>query len=162
MGYDDASGRVIIPYPGSDYYHIDRLITGGSTNAPKYIKPKSSLVGPEPIWNPDALEEDCFFVVEGPFDAIAVQSCGYPAVALCGTGHDALVKALIDKQYQGTVVIMLDCDLAGIKAACSMEQKLFDSKIKCGIADIGDLLPEAIRAEHLKAEKARRKEASGW
>lgn len=115
LGYDRIGKRIVIPYPGSDYYHIDRDITGQAPN--KYTKPPSNLVGSQPLWRPNALNFPQFFVVEGPFDAIAVSECGYPCVALCGTASSVLVDACRARDYRGLISILADGDETGWNAA---------------------------------------------
>lgn len=106
-------GRVIIPWPGAPWYHIDRS-TDPRAKAAKYHKPKSTEVGPQPLWNPEAFKgAEPVFVVEGPLDALAIQACGHPAVALGGTsdGNSELVAAIKAQRKPPVVVLMLDNDL---------------------------------------------------
>lgn len=121
IGYDPKRERLIIPWPGSDYYHCDRAI--GSTG-PKYLYPHSETdggkhpievcVGPKPIYNPQALDEKAFVVVEGAMDAMALMRIGTGAViALGGTGYNMLMDELKDRHYQGCVIAMLDNDKTG-------------------------------------------------
>ena len=121
-------GRIVIPWAGSGYYHIDRAIAPDVAQA-KYHKPKSAEVGPQPLWNPAALQAPAFFVVEGALDALAVQSCGYPAIALGSTGDTDLVEAMTATTKgvangAGTAVLMLDNDGAGHKAQADLAEAL--------------------------------------
>lgn len=109
LGYDPASKRIVIPFPGSDWYHVDRDITGTSDH--KYSKPQSAKVGPQPVWNEAAMDEPAYFIVEGPLDALAVQACGYPSVALCSTGDRKYVD--VAKKHKGMAILMLDNDEPG-------------------------------------------------
>lgn len=113
LGYDpDYKGknetRIIIPWTGSTYYHIDRSIDGRENG--KYNKPSSGEVGEQPLYNPQAFDHDYIIVVEGALDAIAVQMCGYNAVALGGTGVNAFVTEAARRNYKGVVIDMLDAD----------------------------------------------------
>lgn len=110
IGYDPRRKRVIIPYRESDYYHIDRDITGNAPN--KYEKPKSDEVGKEPLWvSPDALKGECIFIVEGPFDALAVEACGFGVMAICSaSAWMKAVDTLVSRDYKGAVVVALDND----------------------------------------------------
>ena len=109
LGYDPASKRIIIPFPGADWYHVDRDITGKSDH--KYSKPQSAKVGPQPVWNEAAMDEPAYIIVEGPLDALAVQACGYPSIALCSTGGRKYVD--VAKKHRGIAVLMLDNDEPG-------------------------------------------------
>ena len=111
MGYDRATKRLVIPWRGSDYYHIDRDTTGRAAH--KYEKPKSDEVGPQPVYNPEALNGESFFVVEGALDAIALQTLGFEAVALGGVGINALVTALQAVASKPTALLMFDRDETG-------------------------------------------------
>ena len=123
-GWQDDKGewhntpRLVIPWQGSDYYHIDRAIDERARNL-KYDKPPSNptdkhpigeCVGAQPIYNPAAFEQGYIVVVEGALDAIAVQLCGYNAVALGGTAINDFVNEAAARNYSGVVIDMLDCD----------------------------------------------------
>ena len=111
MGYDAQRKRLVIPWKGSDYYHIDRDITG---NAPhKYNKPKADEVGPQPLYNPEALENGAFAVVEGAFDAVALETLGIPAVALGGGGISRLTEALLAMPEKPIALLCFDRDATG-------------------------------------------------
>lgn len=111
LGYDSVRRRLVIPFPGNGYYHIDRAIDADVT--PKYVKPSKEAVGPAPLWNPAAFGTDHIVVVEGAFDAFAVEACGHPAVALTGTGSSRFVAEAAARQYAGEIIILLDNDDAG-------------------------------------------------
>ena len=115
LGYDPKGRRIVIPWAGSDYYHIDRSIDHDGKG--KYHKPAYEDVGIQPIWNRAAISgERPYFVVEGAIDALAVQAAGGEAVALGGTGTRAFLEAAA--AYKGTTmpILMLDGDEAGRKA----------------------------------------------
>lgn len=114
-------GRLIIPWPGSDYYHIDRSVDPRAKER-KYIKPASKDVGKQPIFNPDALSSHSVFLCEGALDALSIMACGQQAIALGGTAHYDISNYLRSKHYAGSVIIMLDNDSAG-KAA---SDKIYD------------------------------------
>ena len=114
-GWQDEAGnwhntpRLVLPWLGSDYYHIDRAIDPRA-GAGKYSKPKSDEVGGQPLYNPEAFAGDYVIVVEGVIDAIAVQLCGYNAVALGGTAVNDFANEAAARNYSGVVIDMLDCD----------------------------------------------------
>ena len=126
FGYDPSRRRVIIPWEGSDYYHIDRSIVEAN---PKYTKPKANVVGPQPLYDLSALSSPAFFLVEGAFDALAVRACGFKAVALGGTGGRSAVEALSSRKYKGVVIVMLDNDKAGAAASLEIDHLLTQAEI---------------------------------
>ena len=129
ISFDPGAKRLVIPFPGSDGYHVDRDCTGRSTR--KYLKPKSEEEGPQPVWNPDAFQKDVVFAVEGPFDAIAVEEAGFASTALCGTSYARTVERLVSMRYRGRVVVMLDNDAAGRSHARDMAAALREAGITC-------------------------------
>lgn len=131
--YQDDAGdwhkapRVVIPWMGCDYYHIDRAIDSSEHRAKgaKYVKPSSEDVGPQPLFNIDALKSsDVVFVVEGLMDAYAIEAVGYRAIATAGTGWQETEEAIEGRGYRGTVVAMLDWDDAGRTANAAMVNAL--------------------------------------
>ena len=122
FGFNPKTRRIVIPWStrSDEYYHIDRAVDGSAT--PKYLKPPSKEVGPQPVHNESAFDQKLFFAVEGLFDAYAIMACGYPAVAL-GSVDD---KAFIDnaEAYKGCIILALDCDEAGRDGAKRVAAKL--------------------------------------
>lgn len=118
-GQKHKTGRVIIPWQGCDYYHIDRAIDNRAKDK-KYVKPSSDYVGEQPIYNPGALSQKAFFIVEGILDALAIKVCGYEAIALMGTDNEntleQISKANPKEERPGIAVVMMDGDEPG-KAA---------------------------------------------
>lgn len=141
FGYDPQRKRLVIPWKGSSFYHIDRA-TGDAV--PKYTKPKTEDVGAQPLYNPEALKQPVFFIVEGALDAAAVELCGYQAIALGGTGARAAVDAMRARKPKGTAVVLLDSDEAGQRA----------SEELCGML-------EAAGIEHTTAQ-TQTKDAGEW
>ena len=117
LGYDAASNRLVIPYTGSEFYHVDRDTTGNAAH--KYEKPKSSEVGTEPLYGINYLQQqqEPVFIVEGALDALAIENVGAPAIALCGTGSNKLIKALSTVKQPPMLLLSLDNDKAGREAA---------------------------------------------
>lgn len=140
FGYDPEKQRLIIPWTGSEYYHSDRDTTGRAKL--RYSYPKSDSVGSRPLFNPAALEGDCFFLCEGALDALAVMVCGYQAIAAGGTGTRHITEALGTKRYRGTVVILMDSDPeengAGQRAAAEIAASLEQMGITHLIADLSE------------------------
>lgn len=114
LGYDGERKRLVIPYAGSDYFHVDRDITG--TAEEKYTVPSTDELGSLPLYNPSAFDSPAFYVVEGPLDALAILDEGKPAIALCGTNFEEVVAAAVSRGYRGTIIAALDGDAEGRKA----------------------------------------------
>ena len=114
-GWQDEAGawhrtpRLVLPWLGSDYYHIDRAIDGRAGNL-KYDKPSKGEVGAQPLYNPEAFAQDYVIAVEGVLDAIVLQLCGFNAIALGGTTVNDLANEAAARNYAGTVIDMLDAD----------------------------------------------------
>ena len=115
LGYDKASRRLVIPWKGCDYYHADRDTTG--KDSPKYKYPKSDEVGPRPLYNVSALSAPIVFIVEGALDALAVEGCGYQAVALGSNRNNQLADEVNARGSKGAFVLLLDADKAGDEGA---------------------------------------------
>lgn len=129
IGYDAKAKRIVIPYPGSDYYHADRDITG-SAYRNRYDKPKMADVGPEPMWNPGALDSEFIVMVEGQLDALAVADLGFEAVACGGVGTAPTLKAMRERGgYDGSVLLMFDNDKAGREASARALSQLTEPSI---------------------------------
>lgn len=114
FGWDAKRRRLVIPWPGqsSPWYHIDRDVTGSSSH--KYEKPRTDVVGPQPIfsigWSREA--GGTVVIVEGAFDAMAVHAIGFPRViALCGSSSNAVIRCLMG--YRDGVIVALDNDDTG-------------------------------------------------
>lgn len=132
LRYDSANKRVVIPYKGSVYYHVDRDITGHSHK--KYDKPNSGTYGPEPMWNPSALDSAKFILVEGQLDALAVDSLGFNSVACGGCGlAPTLSEIKLRGGFKGKVLIMHDNDDAGHTADELAAKELKAIGVKCCI-----------------------------
>ena len=114
-GWQDEAGqwhntpRLVLPWPGCDYYHIDRAIDGRARNL-KYDKPSSDEVGAQPLYNPEAFTQDYVIAVEGVLDAIALTLSGFNAIALGGTAVNDFANEAAARNYAGTVIDMLDAD----------------------------------------------------
>lgn len=148
IGYDAGRKRLVLPWEGSEHYHIDRDTTGAAQA--KYTKPKSEQVGRQPLYNPKALEAPAFFIVEGVLDALAVRACGFEAVALGGTGAAQAVEEMNARGAYGVAVCLLDGDEKGQEAQAALDGLLEAA----GILHIAAQLPEhKDAAEALAADR---------
>lgn len=146
-GWKDENGnrhntpRLVIPWAGTDYYHIDRAIDDRA-KAIKYDKPPSTpddekgiteadCVGAQPVFNAEGFGQSYVIVVEGALDAYAIQLCGYNAIALGGTGANNFTTEAKERNFTGVVIDMLDADEAGEKAGASLCELMEEAGITC-------------------------------
>ena len=117
IGYNQQKQTLVLPFTGSSYYHIDRNINPASKG--KYYKPKSDVLGEQPLYNPAALKQDVCIVVEGVFDAMALLTLGFNnVIALCGAVNTTeLINNLKSTGHKPYIVIFLDNDKGGIDGA---------------------------------------------
>ena len=127
LGYDGARDMVVIPYPGVDYYIGRRMNIDGSG---KYYKPKTSLYGPEPIYNAPALDNLFSFATEGQLDALSVIQSGGNAFAIGGGGISKLDEY---KKLPEKVCIVADNDEPGEKTARRLQDLLKGRSVKASV-----------------------------
>lgn len=147
------SKRLIIPYPGIDYYYAARDIT--DEHPKKYRKPYAAKVGAEPLFNASATESPVFVACEGQLDCLAITACGIPCVSIGGTGAQHLLDRLNANRFSGCVIIALDNDEAGATHAANLSDALSALGIANVFADgfnnISDQLykdPDELRAKY--------------
>lgn len=136
VGWDVERRRVTIPYTpgGGGYYHCDRDVTGRAEH--KYDKPRSALVGKEPLFHAENLAGELCFVVEGQLDALAVEACGFPAVALGTSSSNSLEGEIRGRAFHGTLAVMLDADETGRRQSPELAKKLRDAKVRCNVMEV--------------------------
>jgi replicative DNA helicase len=128
LGYDRTKCRIIVPWRGCDYYHIDRDITGSASH--KYEKPGTAKVGKQPLYNAEALKAESFFVVEGLFDALALELLGFSnVIALAGCAGNQLAEAMLAEPRRGVAILALDRDEEGQKAQAKLASQLEESAL---------------------------------
>lgn len=155
LGYDPERRRLVIPWRGADWYHVDRAIADNQGN--KYLKPRNDQVGAQPLYNPRAAREKAFFIVEGVLDAIAVHLCGFEAVAVASSTISERnlteLSALIPSGISGGVaVLMLDNDQAGKEGTEKVREAFSASGIAYAVAEAGEGVPKDA-AEWYRADK---------
>lgn len=141
-GWKDEAGnwhkspRLVIPWEGNDYYHIDRAVDDRAHDL-KYDKPKEIEVGAQPLYNPEAFEQDYVIAVEGVLDAIALQLCDFNAVALGGTATRNFVNEAAARNYRGVVIDMLDADGAMMEGGKWSKGRGAGAELVSLLADVG-------------------------
>lgn len=162
-----ATPRLIIPTSASSYLARD---TRAEIPEPQRQYSKSK-VGKVHIFNLDALEdaERPCFVVEGEIDALSIIEVGGNALALGSTSNaDSLLRALEGRKLKQPLIIALDNDEAGEKAAkrlCGGLEKqglTFYRRNPCeGFKDANEVLqkdPDSLRAAVEAANNAGQEE----
>lgn len=96
FGYDESSGRVVIPYPGMDYY-TKRLCRDAEKY--KYLYPENK---PKPLFIVKDSDSDYYFITEGQFDAVSMIQAGAKNVIALGGGS---YKLLGDMEISGAVIV---------------------------------------------------------
>lgn len=146
--------RIIIPC--SKGHYVARRTDGGTDR--KKLNPKGStpaIFNEKVLFAPEAQE---VFITEGAFDALSVMEAGGEAIALNSTNN---ARKLIDKLAQtataATLILCLDNDGAGSRAAKELQEGLQGLKIPFITADICNGLKdpnEALTADYPAFEAA--------
>lgn len=160
-----ATARIIMPVTKNHY--VARA-TDPDTE-PQYKKQNETGGGEAGIFNAAGLYNgapETVFVVEGIFDALSIIEAGGVAVALNSTSNAArLVKQLETRPTDATLILCLDDDKAGKRAADTLRDGLTRlnisfilSDINCGQNDPNDAL-RANRGEFVKAIREAERQA---
>lgn len=128
----EPTARIIIPTTESHY--IARAI---NPDVKQYAKMNEGKPG---IFNAGVVYDDKYesvFVTEGAFDALSIIEMGAAAVALNSTSNVKLfLKQLEAKPTRAALILCLDNDDQGKKAAAELKQGLVDLGIDYATADI--------------------------
>ena len=136
--------RILIP-SGENFY-VARFVGSlddydGTTR--KFVADTQKLNAGKPklfLSKPDVLDSDSpIFAVEGAIDAVSVELVGFDAVALNSAANgDLLVDALDEKKTKPPVVIMMDSDESGRKAAPKLYAELINIGVPCCVRYLFD------------------------
>ena len=122
------SPRLIIPNDSGGY--LARDTRENLTEAQK--KYSKQRVGTVALFNSAVLRqsEQPIFIVEGEFDALSIIDAGGQAVALCSASNtQKLLEAVKENKPSQPLIIALDSDTAGEKAAENLSAGLMNLKI---------------------------------
>lgn len=151
-----ATARIIMPV--SKNHYVARAI---SPDSPKeYAKMNETGGGRGGIFNSRAVygEQEAVFVVEGIFDALSIIETGAAAIALNSTSNvDLFIKQLEQEPTRATLIICLDNDDPGKKAATVIKEGLTRLNISCVAADISGRFKDpndALTGDRAAFEKA--------
>ena len=126
--------RIILPVSANHY--IARAI---SADVKEYAKMNETGGGRAGIFNLNAVYDnaEAVFITEGIFDALSIIEVGSAAIALNSTSNaDLLLKELESKPTAATLILCLDNDDAGKKAAATIKAGLTRLNISYVTADI--------------------------
>lgn len=126
LGYDPATGFLIIPAASSFYVARN---TDRQSNF-RYKNPTGAAIE---LFNKKALYNDSarpIFITEGAMDALSIIEAGREAVSLNSTANvRKLLKELESKRTGNTLILCLDNDDAGRKAAAELTEGLRELNI---------------------------------
>ena len=162
IGYDPAADPAGAPgATGNEYkaHPLPRLIipTGKGNYATRSIEPATEKKyqkmnckgGKAGIFNLPVLysaNSMGVIVAEGVFDALSFMEIGYPAIALNSTSNTRLLsEALEARRTENTLIICLDNDPAGMKAAAELAKGLDRLNISYICPAPSDYLPEGCK-----------------
>lgn len=133
-----ASPRLIIPTSATHYVardtRPDAELSAKERERVKMNEGKPDIFG----WS-QAMggEAENIFVTEGAFDALSVLAVGHAAIALVSTSNvGRLLKKLEANPTQATLILCLDSDESGRKAAPKLRDGLRRLNVACVEADI--------------------------
>lgn len=133
LGYDPATGFLIIPAAKSFYL-------ARNTDKAAKMRYKNPAGVPIELFNKAALYNDAarpVFITEGAIDALSIIEAGGEAVALNSTSNTRKLLEQIGKQRtRSTLILCLDTDDAGKKAAATLAEGLHELNIPFITADI--------------------------
>ena len=154
-----ASPRIIIP-SSREHYTARDIRTNLDDQQRKYAKMNEGepgIMGLSVLYGEDSRYLSVF-VTEGAFDALSVAEIGAPAIALNSTSNiDKLIKQLEQQPTAATLILCLDNDEAGRRAAARLKDALTRLNISWTTADIngGHKDPnEALTADRAAFERA--------
>lgn len=147
------SPRIIIPTTASHY--IARDTRPDVKDYAKMNEGTPGIFNEAALYAPDVRE---VFITEGAFDALSLLEIGWPAIALNSASNaEILLQKLERKRTKATLILCLDSDQAGEKAAETIKNGLermnfgyITEDVCCGKKDPNDALTEN-RLEFMEA-----------
>ncbi len=167
LGFNAQTGRVVIPYPGTDY-KIERAISDHAER--KYLYPTGESI---PVFMIKDGESDYFYITEGQLDALSMYQVGVKNVIALGGGSYRLIEELLETTKIAGAVIVADRDpeekrekdglTPGERTALNIEKTLSSHGIKSvivyppeGFKDANDLLKaDPVRLRNFLAESVK-------
>lgn len=132
FGFGAVEGPgVLVPWPSGSYWTVRHI---GDGHQQRYDCPKGMK---KPLWDCGAADCETVWIVEGPFDALSLEAVGVKACALGTTRNRTQLEAF--KGKKGLVVVALDSDEPGRKAADEAISELRRLGVRAIKADWGDV-----------------------
>lgn len=130
LGFDTSRQMLLIPYPENEHYFIGRSIDPKAKA--RYLKPRATDVGSEPVFNEKALDGKWAIATEGQIDCLSCLSLGFGnSLAVGGASNWKKVIASIEKRADKPIILILfDRDPAGIKASRTFANALKEKGIR--------------------------------
>jgi len=120
FGFDSGRNAIVIPYGSESTYYISRSLAGK-----QFFKPRTDVVGPEPLFYEETLDQDePVFVVESALCALSIMQEGGYAVSMCGAGSNKLISALKKRSWIPPLIVCMDRDEAGREASHKLCEQL--------------------------------------
>lgn len=147
LGYDDTYivGRKVVRVaiiPCGKYFYVARDIDKGTTEGMKVFNPIGAKTR---MFNVGALHTDNtpIFITEGAIDALSIIEAGGVAVGLNSTSNIKLLVEECKKQKpKSLLVIAMDCDTAGRKAAEKLKAELDNIGVESMVYELTDKIKE--------------------
>jgi len=119
LGFWEEKQRFVIP-TGKYSYNARAINEVDKKN--RYLKPKGSFE----LFNLSVIKncKDPVFIVEGEFDALSIEEAGGSAVAFGSSGNSGFYEFIKNNPPELPLIISLDNDEAGIKAAEKLKEGL--------------------------------------
>lgn len=130
----EPTARIIMPV--SKNHYVARAI---STDVKEYVKMNETGGGKAGIFNSRGVygNNDAVFITEGIFDALSIIEAGAAAIALNSTSNaELLLKQLEQEPTAATLILCLDNDEPGKRAAATLKEGLTRLNISYVTADI--------------------------
>ena len=137
--------RLILPYPGDDYFTARRLSEAGDRDGKKYLYPPKAYAGKKRAFNTPALKGGAavVFIVEGQLDAMSLEQCGGAAVGSNEPGQ--ILDALEQCGGAGaSPAFLVVPDADGNGAGAAKAAKMLDALKEAGQEAYTYALPDGI------------------
>jgi DNA primase len=150
-GKGSMSGRCVIPIANQGGEVVAYAGRSIDNTEPRYKFPAGFRKSRE-LFNLQRVKEDLHVVlVEGFFDCMKVSQAGYPCVALMGSAMSVIQEDLIAEHF-AEVVIMLDGDEAGRRAADEICDRLERAVFRVATVELGDgVQPDQLMGDEIRA-----------
>lgn len=132
LGFDPTCrnffGKPAVVIPTSDMTAVVRQTGLEPNSKTEQRNPRYKCIGSKHLFNAAALQQKRpVFIVEGEIDALSIEECGYPAIALGGAAQDQLLLRALKSEDAlpcPGVILLFDDDDAGKAGLEEMKKQL--------------------------------------